>query len=408
LTSVQPAPDLPRRERPTIVCFSSIDWDFNWQIPQEVMSGLAADGCRVLCVENTGIRPPGFADASRLGARLRTWWHARGRVRPLGDRLDAFAPVILPFPYSRAACRVNAALLVRMIRQWIGERPSGPLVLLTFLPTPLVRAVAGALSPALVVYYCADRLAESSPAARPLVPHEEALIGSADLVFASSTALLRYVSQFTSRATLLTSGVRFDLFRAGRARRRASSPIGDQKRPVAGFVGSLRNELDLALLARAVRLAPDVTFVLAGPVYADVDVLRALPNVVLPGAVSHADAVDLMCGFDAGLMPYALNDYTAHLLPVKLKEYLAAGLPIVSTPLPEVQAFLAQHGPVATVVEGAESFADAVRRETRVTPPDLQRRLAVAAQYDWSERLAAMTQAISRALAARSSRGVPA
>ena len=35
-----------------IICFSSIDWDFIWQGHQEIMSRLAADGHRVLFLEN--------------------------------------------------------------------------------------------------------------------------------------------------------------------------------------------------------------------------------------------------------------------------------------------------------------------------------------------------------------------
>ena len=41
-----------------VICISSIDWDFIWQGHQEIMTRLAADGHRVLFIENTGVRPP--------------------------------------------------------------------------------------------------------------------------------------------------------------------------------------------------------------------------------------------------------------------------------------------------------------------------------------------------------------
>lgn len=56
-----------------IICFSSIDWDFIWQGHQEIMSALATNGNRVLFVENTGIRRPGFSDIPRLLKRLSNW-----------------------------------------------------------------------------------------------------------------------------------------------------------------------------------------------------------------------------------------------------------------------------------------------------------------------------------------------
>ena len=39
-----------------ILCISSIDWDFIWQGHQQIMSMLAANGNKVLFVENTGVR----------------------------------------------------------------------------------------------------------------------------------------------------------------------------------------------------------------------------------------------------------------------------------------------------------------------------------------------------------------
>src|SRR3989338_8755696 len=59
-----------------IVCFSSIDWDFIWQGHQEIMSTLAAEGHRVLFVENTGVRAPSVGDFPRIRKRLLSWWRA--------------------------------------------------------------------------------------------------------------------------------------------------------------------------------------------------------------------------------------------------------------------------------------------------------------------------------------------
>src|SRR6185436_17143199 len=60
-----------------ILCVSSIDWDFIWQGHQEIMSTLAADGHRVLFIENTGVRPPSMRDLPRVRQRLVNWWRSR-------------------------------------------------------------------------------------------------------------------------------------------------------------------------------------------------------------------------------------------------------------------------------------------------------------------------------------------
>ena len=111
----------------TIVCLSAVDWAFNWQQPQEVASAFAEGGNRVLFVENTGVRRPLLRDAPRLMARLRNWWRAAGGAKPIVDGLDVLSPLLLPFPYSRLARRLNAAALLRIVRRWIGRKDDAPL-----------------------------------------------------------------------------------------------------------------------------------------------------------------------------------------------------------------------------------------------------------------------------------------
>src|SRR5205807_407796 len=91
--------------------------------------------------------------------------------------------------------------------------------------------------------------------------------------------------------------------------------------PVIGFTGTLRNEIDVALLTEVAELAPDLSFVFVGPVVTDVTRLASRANVCFVGAVAHADIVTYMGNFDVGILPYVLTDYTTDVMPVKLKEY---------------------------------------------------------------------------------------
>ncbi len=52
--------------RHDILCISSIDWDFIWQGHQEIRSRLAADGHRVLVIENTGVRQARVSDLGSI------------------------------------------------------------------------------------------------------------------------------------------------------------------------------------------------------------------------------------------------------------------------------------------------------------------------------------------------------
>jgi glycosyltransferase involved in cell wall biosynthesis len=387
----------------SIVCLASIDWAFNWQLPQEVASAFANGGNRVLFVENTGVRRPTFRDAPRLRARFRNWRRAAGGVAAAGHGVDVFSPLLLPLPHSQLASFINARVLRRVVRRWLGADRERPLIVITFLPTLLARAVIRGLNPALVVYYCADRLAESSPGARKLRRSEPRLLAEADLVLVTAKGLLPVAPPLTARVELLPCGVRSQEFARARAADSAPpSAFYGFSGSVIGFVGSVRNEIDLALLTRAAELAPDLNFVLIGPVQADVQQLAARPNVRVIGPVSHGEVVRHVVRFDVGILPYVLNAFTAHVMPMKLKEYLAAGLPVVSTPLPEVCRFAGEHSEVVAFATDAPGFVAALRAAlVRNGPAEVARRIAVAERYDWTEQMSRMSALMESALAAR-------
>jgi hypothetical protein len=104
-----------------IVCVSTIDWDFLWQEHQGVMSVLARAGNRVLFIENTGVRSPGWKDRGRVLSRLRKWTSGEGRFRPVAENITLYSPLALPFPYSPLAQRINRSLVGGSIRRWLGR-----------------------------------------------------------------------------------------------------------------------------------------------------------------------------------------------------------------------------------------------------------------------------------------------
>ena len=63
-------------------------------------------------------------------------------------------------------------------------------------------------------------------------------------------------------------------------------------------------------------------------------------------------------GFDVALMPWLDNDWIRLCNPIKMKEYLALGLPVVSTPFPE----LAQYPGLISVATDRADFVAKVRQ----------------------------------------------
>ena len=133
---------------------------------------------------------------------------------------------------------------------------------------------------------------------------------------------------------------------------------------------------------------------MVGPVVdVAVDELARLPNVVLPGRVAFNRIPDSLAAFDVGLMPYADQAMSQYTYPAKLHQYLAAGLPIVSTPLPDLEEF-------ADVVETAAAgdFVAAVERALE-QPADQAVRRAIAADNSWERRMEALSRIVEGHLA---------
>src|SRR5687767_11733179 len=140
-----------------IIYISSIEWDFLWQGHQEIALRLAAAGNRVLYVENTGIRAPGFRDTKRVVSRLKHWQRARRSKGACEVALNLYvcSPVVLPPFGSRISRTLNRRLFLQLVAKTASELEFNDPVIWTYLPTDtaidLIRLVRGDRS--VLVYY---------------------------------------------------------------------------------------------------------------------------------------------------------------------------------------------------------------------------------------------------------------
>ncbi|MFQ6674402.1 MAG: glycosyltransferase, partial [Fidelibacterota bacterium] len=353
-----------------ILCISSIDWDFIWQGHQEIMASLAEQGNRVLFVENTGVRSPRFKDLPRLRRRILNWWRGTKGFRQERENLFVYSPLVLPFPYSRVARWINRIILLRAIRRWMRATGFYRPIIWTFLPTPLTSILIRELDPELTVYYCIDDLASSSPPARRISRSEVQFFKEVDLVFVTSEKLRERAAEFSGRVHLFPFGVNYREFEEIR---KASDEIPEEIRklphPVVGYVGGVHQWIDQELLATVAERMSDTSFVLVGPAQTDVSLLARSSNIHLLGARSHADVSRYIKGFDVGIVPYCLSEYTDSVYPTKLNEYLAMGIPVVATDLPEIRRFNAEHMDVLAVAKDAHAFGAAIRDAIVQTSP---------------------------------------
>jgi glycosyltransferase involved in cell wall biosynthesis len=112
--------------------------------------------------------------------------------------------------------------------------------------------------------------------------------------------------------------------------------LRDIPEPRVGFFGLIHEWVDLELIGQLAQRLP-YSFVLIGDAKTKLENLRGIPNVFHLGRKPYATLPDYCRGFRAAIVPFRTSELTQSVNPIKLREYAAAGLPVVSTALPEVQ-----------------------------------------------------------------------
>jgi UDP-galactopyranose mutase len=147
--------------------------------------------------------------------------------------------------------------------------------------------------------------------------------------------------------------------------RNLADTAADQKdlpRPRLGYAGVIDERIDLDLIREIAERRPEWQIVMIGPVVKiDPATLPLRSNIHWLGMKDYADLPVYLAGWYVALMPFAINDSTRFISPTKTPEYLAAGLPVVSTPIRDVER---QYGDLGLVrIEGTtDGFLSAVEQ----------------------------------------------
>ena len=378
----------------SIICISSIDWDFIWQGHQEIMSTLAKNGNRVLFIENTGVRLPGIKDIPRIKNRVKNWLKGVKGIRKETENLYVFSPLVLPFPYSKFARFINRHLILSVLNKWIKVVDFSNPIVWTFLPTPLSIDIADSITRKLFIYYCIDNFSVSSISAKKIKKSEKRLLKKVDLVFATSKELYNYCSRYNDKVYRFPFAVNFKEFEKVRLGE-ASIPeeFKNIKSPIIGYVGGVHKWIDQELVKYLAERYPQYSFVFIGPVQTDVSKLQILKNIHFLGKKEHERLPFFIKYFDVGVIPYLISEYTNNVYPTKLNEYLALGKPVVSTQLPEIIEFNKEYGDIVHVSEGKEKFGKNINKAINEDNQILRaRRIEVSRDNSWDVRIEKMSR----------------
>jgi glycosyltransferase involved in cell wall biosynthesis len=361
-----------------ILCFSH-DWSGDPLSKTHLMRLLSRDN-RVLWVNSIGYRTPTVskADATRAFKKLLA---ATNQVREVEPNIFVLSPLAIP-AYGKPSVRaLNKRLLryqvKRAMRRLAFERP------INWVFNPPAAVIAGTLGEDKLIYYCVDEYtAFSGVSGQSMVEFESQLLRQADLAIVTSDRLLQSRRKINPNTVLVRHGVDFTHFRSAlNPETLVPADIKDLPKPLIGFFGLIADWVDVDLMVEVAKHFREGSLVILGKATTDISSLQGLSNVHMLGRKPYADLPAYCKGFDVALMPFRINELTLNSNPLKVREYLAAGLPVVSSPIPEVEVLglcRIASGPVETIAEIESALLD--------PGPSMARSDAVSGE-SWESRL---------------------
>lgn len=378
-----------------IICFAK-DWSEDPTSNNHLMVQLAKHN-RVLWLNSISMRTPsiGVRDLSKMARKLREF--LKGPTNP-AENLCVYTPIAVPLPHSRPAVAINRWILKATIAILRRKLKFDHFQLWTFLPN--VVNYIGQLGESAVVYYCVDEWSQFSYLdGAAMAATEEELCRRADVVFATANSLVEKRRRFNPETHLASHGVDHAHF---------SSTLDDTvplaselegiPRPILGFYGLIHDWIDLELIAFIAERHPEWSIVMIGGTRVDTSRLSGFNNVYFLGRKPYAELPRFCKGFAVGLIPFKVTELTSHINPIKLREYLSAGLPVVSTDLPEVQYYSALCSVARTYAEFENRIAEYLEKDS---PQQRRQRSQAMAVETWERKAAAVGATVRRVMEAK-------
>lgn len=330
----------------TVVFFSTVDWDFLHQRHQHLAARLARAGHPVHYRN-----PRQTAGVPPEEAAPRLWVYRDFSLAPQGIMDDAIV-----FIYFPAHAR------------WFSPDANK-----------------------FIVYDCTDDFPD-------FTPHEEAMLGLADLVVCCSEPLHRKFLGRHPSVLYLPNGVEAEHFQSG------GGPVPEDMRPliadgkpILGFSGAMYPErVDAGLIFRLAGDNPHWRLVVIGETY-QLDTSKAPSNLFFLGSRPYGVLPAYMRCFSTGLIPFHDNQIARGTDPIKLYEYVAADLPVVSRDLPFVRDL---RPPLVYAYNTDEECVAAItralaERESRAAEARVSRQTFIA-QNSWDARVSDLLHALGK------------
>jgi glycosyltransferase involved in cell wall biosynthesis len=359
-----------------LVYLSPVPWSSFAQRPHKFVEWFhSTTGGDVLWVDPYPTRFPLLSDFRRLGKQAS---QENGISPPWLKILRPSALPIEPLPWSGW---IQGLMWRKSLGEVVAFSRQKSTLLAIGKPSVLALAVLNLLDSVTSVYDAMDDFPSfyAGLSRMAMRRRERELIGRVTHVLASSTALMKRLSDVRSDVQLVPNGLDASVL--------PDPKIGTllREKRILGYVGTIGPWFDWEWVIHLAKGRPQDVVRLIGPVFTPSHC--ALPeNVeILPPCI-HQEALRAMQEFDVGLIPFKKNDLTNSVDPIKYYEYRALGLPVISTDFGEM-AF--REGEAGTFLSrGIQDVSGLIQSALRYSA-DIQSVRQFAACNTWEARFAA-------------------
>ncbi|QDR79440.1 glycosyltransferase family 1 protein [Sporomusa termitida] len=284
--------------QPVIIYPPTIDWDYLHQRPQQILKALAGLDCIcIFCNVNLYKRHPGGIIQLKENLLLANGWDFTAAVKWARSNYPGL-PITAYFTYPAHITPIQSA------------------------------------KPDLIIF---DSVDEPAGEFISWLPDYARALQQANVVTATACSLVsRAKSIVTKEVHLLPNGCDYEHFKTAQQRHDIHCLPFTGSKPIIGYIGAIAPWLDMQLVNSLARCLPDYEFVFIGSLLYQNTIAFPNRNMHYLHHQAYAELPRYLSNFNYSLIPFKLTEMTRGVNPVKFWEYLAGGIPILSTPLPEI------------------------------------------------------------------------
>lgn len=247
-------------------------------------------------------------------------------------------------------------------------------------------------NPSLIVF---DSVDEPSDEFEAWKPYYMRAVSLSDVVLNTSDRLFETACGINPHSYLVPNGCDYEYFcQATSGSLPIPADLAGITGPIIGYIGVVATWVDLELIDRLAAEFPNCNVVVVGPLY-NVSNVPQRSNIHWLGFKPYEELASYAQRFNVGLIPFIQSNMTESVNPIKMWEYMAAGVPVVTTAIPEAS----KYEDLVLYSTNHDEFVYNVHRALNYDSMDLRhQRMVLAEQNSWRHRAQTILDIIDQRL----------